>query len=170
MFQPFKILVCILILTIVSDTTASTNYRIHERDIPPEHEKAFEFLELIKWPQEPKDGFNAMNAPSWDLSKLMYYISRNGITFSDVNSRLVGSFSKDQIKAQLSERKGDIFQSFAHLSHIYSIPYKQYSELHFEGVKNGVIINIGGWYRLTFQYVDGNPYLIKLDYEELEGD
>jgi hypothetical protein len=52
--------------------------------------------------------------------------------------------SKDQIKAQLSKRKGDVFVSFAHLSHIYSIPYKQYSELYFEEIDNGVRINIDG--------------------------
>ncbi len=96
-----KILVSILILFIASDMLADSKYRIHERVIPPGHEKAFEFLELIKWPKEPTGSFNERNAPNWDLSNLLHFISDNGVTFTDVNGRLVGHLPKDRIKAQL---------------------------------------------------------------------
>lgn len=167
----FRFLEAIFFLVISSALVAyASEYRINSRIVPPQHQKAFEFFELIKFPVKPKGMFKSSNAPKWNIEKIMGYISDEGIIFKDVNNRMVGSKSKNQIKESLSNRTGDIFNSFAHLSHIYSIPYKQYSELKFTDLKNGVKIDVAQWYSLTFKYQKGEVTIINWDYNQIEGD
>ena len=153
---------------VCSHVLADSEYRIRQRVIPSEHQKAYQFFELLKWPNEPVGAFNANSAPAWDISKVLSYISPDGITFSDVNHRMEGHISKEQIKDDLTRRDGQVFVSFAHLSHIYSIPYKQYSELRFVTVDGGVKVNVGNWYTITFVYEDEKAYAVNWSYEQLE--
>lgn len=149
---------------------ALSDNRIQQRIVPTPYERGYDFLELIKRPNEPTGVFNAADAPNWDVPKAMSYISRHGITFTDVNGRLEGHMPKTEVEKQLRGRKGDIFSSFSHLSHIYSIPYKQYSELRFEKTDGGFIIYISDWYCITFVYENGIPYLTRWAYLQLQGD
>ena len=168
--SPFVLTACIVALFMAPGLPAGSTHRIRKRVVPLKHEKAFRFLELLRWPKAPSDAFDPTHAPKWDVKKLISYIPADGVTFSDVNGYMVGHVPKGQIRAQLEKREGRVFANFSHLSHIYSIPYKQYSELHFEDTRNGVTIDVGGWYQITFRYVAGKPYLSKWHYGQFEGD
>lgn len=157
----------LLVVTLPGDCS---EYIIKERNVPEQYQDEFEFLELIKWPQEPDGAFDASKAPRWNLTEVMAHISQDGVNFTDANGIAVGHVSKAEILEQLDKRDGQVFRSFAHLSHIYSIPYKQYSELSFKDAGNETIVDIGGWYRLVFKAVDGLTFLAGVDYLTLEGD
>jgi len=45
----------------------------------------------------------------------------------------------DELRRSLIACAGKAFRTMAHLSHIYSIPYTQYSELKFAPVPDGVV-------------------------------
>lgn len=145
---------------------------INTRWVPHEFRRAYEFLEFIKMPKEPQGVFNPQDAPDWDLSKLLSYLSPDGVTFTDVNGNgLKGHYSLEIINNQLSSRNGKIFKLFSHLSHTYSTPYRQYSKLTFEKTNDDYVVNIGdAGYKLTFRSHNGKLYLTKCDYQCLEGD
>jgi hypothetical protein len=145
-------------------------YRVTTRNVPPEFTQAFEFLEFIKFPNEPKGVFNPQAAPHWNASKFMIFIAANGVTFSDVNRDTPFHGSRTQIQASLMSRRGEIFSMFSHLAMIYSIPYKQYSELSFEKTNNEFVVNVGDSYRLTFMSEGASLRLTKCDYLMVEGD
>jgi hypothetical protein len=150
----------------------SDSYRITERIIPTGFEREARLLEMLTWPKEPVSGYNAKNAPKWDLHSVAPYISSRGIEFTDVNHAHEGRVSREQILRQLAARKGLAFDVFSHLSHIYSIPYKQYSELRFSSRdrSGGCVVGVGDWYRLTFVQKGGSPVLVRVDYQMREGE
>jgi hypothetical protein len=128
-----------------------------------------EFLELIKMPMEPVGGFDPKNAPEYMLVDLMAYISQEGLSISDVNDRINGTFGKKQVLDELSARQGDIFKTFAHLSSIYSVPYDQYSKLTFTKSGDEINVYVSDWYHLVFIQED-LLYISQINYEMLEGD
>lgn len=151
-------------------TVADDDYRIHGRAVPSGHESEASFFELVKLPAEPAGAFDVFRAPYWDLAKVSEYIDANGIDFTDLNHHLDGRKTKNEILSSLRQRKGPVFQAFAHLSHVYSIPYKQYSELSFARSGNLSVVTMAGWYKLTFQVDNGTARIIRWEYVRLEGD
>lgn len=149
---------------------SSNGYRIESRDVPPSFEAEVAFLETIKWPAEPLDAFNAKNAPAWNIEALAQYIPASGILFTDVNHKGKKRVSRESILRSLKARSGQPFVTISHLSHIYSIPYKQYSSLEFEQVGDTTVVRISSWYRLTFRHSTTGVQLIRCDYLELEGE
>jgi hypothetical protein len=149
---------------------STTSYKISNRSIPENFRDVYAFLEFIKYPKEPDDVFNAQEAPYWDISRFMSFISKNGVLFSDVNGRLSGLKSPAQIRNAISNRKGRIFTAFAHLAHIYSVPYKQYSELGFEKKDKDFIVHLSDWYQLTFKLEGKRLRMTKCNYLTLESD
>src|SRR5206468_1565538 len=145
------------------------DYRIHARVVQKGFAGEAAFFELVKWPSEPSGEFDATKAPSWDLKKLSKYVSADGIEFVDVNHVFEGHLGRKEILRGLKDRKGKVFQAFAHLSHIYSIPYKQYSELQFAKIPSGdIVVEMAGWYTLTFRHVDSQPVVVRWEYTQLE--
>lgn len=177
MKSPIKLIVILIIFSAVAvylpasvKTESTTSYKISKRSIPDDFKDAYTFLEFIKYPKEPVDIFIAQETPHWDIPRFMSFISKNGVVFSDVNGRLFGLKSRTQIKNAISNRKDRIFITFAHLAHIYSIPYEQYSDLKFEKKSKDFIVHISDWYRLTFTLEDKRLHLSQCNYLTLEGD
>jgi hypothetical protein len=163
--RTIAIAVTVLLATVIA---FAQDFRIHKRDIPTEYKDVLRFFEVIQNPVEPHDAFSAKDAPRWDVSQLMRFVSRNGIRFTDVNHEIEGRISAKQIQNALDMRKGKAFRAFAHLSHIYSIPYKQYSELNFQSSKDSVVVSVSHWYRLTFDRSGAHPVISKWEYLNLE--
>jgi hypothetical protein len=129
----------------------AVDYRIHSRDVPAGFEKEAAFFELVKWPSEPNDVFDAKGAPVWNLNELGKYVPDDGIEFVDVNHSFEGRVKRPEILRSLKQRQGQPFTAFAHMSHIYSIPYKQYSELAFAREGQMSVVKMADWYLLTFK-------------------
>jgi hypothetical protein len=157
-------------ITIINSDILSQDYQITGRDVPQEFLDAFKFLEFIKYTKEPKGEFKPEAAPRWSRTIIDSIISDNGINFSDVNEDSSTLLSKNVILASLAQRKGMAFKTFSHISHIYSIPYKQYSELSFaKDTQARFIVNIANWYTLTFIREKGRLKLCEINYRQLEG-
>lgn len=169
-------LLAAIVLSIVGAITAApvawsgNGYRIEARAVPPGFEAEAAFLEAIKLPAEPQEAFDAKNAPEWNVEALAQYIPASGIEFSDVNHRGKKRFSREAILQSLKKRGGQPFVTFSHLSHIYSIPHKQYSSLKFERVGETTVVRLASWYRLTFRHSTTGAQLIRCDYLQLEGE
>ncbi len=145
--------------------------RIYFRSFPSGYESEAAFFKLLKWPEPPEGSFDPAAAPHWDLDKLKKFLPADGIRFSDVNHRMEGTASREQILQSLENRKGNLFDSFAHLSHIYSIPYKQYSELSFRTDSKGrIVVDVAGWYTLTFVRNGKQSVVVKWEYNQLESE
>jgi hypothetical protein len=151
--------------------SSDSPFKIRHRDVPPDYRQAFEFLEFIKVPEEPRRAFRSEDAPRWNVGKLLSFIRSSGLLITDVNEPGVDKvYSVDELRRSLIARAGKAFRTMAHLSHIYSIPYTQYSELKFEPVPDGVAVRLSSWYRLTFVRELGAWKLAKCEYTEIEGD
>jgi hypothetical protein len=149
---------------------AESPYRIRSRTVPAEFARAYEFLEFIKYPHEPTDAGEARDAPRWNTSKFLSYLSSKGVIFTDVNDDSEVHRSLKRIRGELTRRAGVAFGSFAHLSHIYSIPYTQYSELTFTKMRGRFTVHVADWYDLAFVQIKGKLYLSRCDYLMEEGD
>lgn len=165
------ILTCSLLLAPQGDVLAQdanvSPSQVVDGPIPAKASRAIEFLEFIKYPIGASFGFDATKAPHWDLSKLMSYISKDGVAFSDVNGYISGHYSDSDIHNALETRKGELFGVFAHIAYIYSIPDKN-SALKFDPTAAGAVVHIGDWYVLTFKTEDGQLKLTNCDYIEIE--
>jgi hypothetical protein len=147
------------------------NFYIENRVTPNGFECEARFLELLRNSDSSLREFKVENAPHWDLSALAEYFSESGLDLTDVNGPTHSHAEVGSILASLRARKGKVFAAFSHLSSIYSIPYKQYSELHFSSTTQDTsVVDVSTWYRLTFKRTSNGPKLIRLDYLVLEGE
>ena len=155
----------------VAPCYAEQSFLITHRVIPNGFESEAHFLELLKWPSPPEAEFRASDAPHWDTSALAQFFGDAPVIITNVNDSSTISVAKRDVISSLSMRNGRVFAAFSHLSHIYSIPYKQYSELRFTRPTADLsVVEVSTWYRLTFQRTSSGPKLIRLDYLALEGE
>jgi hypothetical protein len=168
--QKLQFLLAALLLSL--RVSGGESYRITDRVIPTGFAQEVHFLEILKSPEEPRAAYDANKGPRWNLPPMAPYISSLGIEFTDVNHARQGHVSRSDILRQLATRRGLAFDVFAHLSHIYSIPYKQYSELRFSSRDRfgGSVVGVASWYRLTFALENGRSVITKIDYQMLEGE
>jgi hypothetical protein len=161
---------CLSVL--VRELSRLSPYFIKERDVPTEYHEIYDFLETIKYPKDPTsaEGFRLEKTPNWDTAKVMKFISKEGIEFTDVNDNSKNDLPYERIEQELRLRKGEAFKRLGHLAYIYSIPYKQYSELKFEAFNTNVRVFVSSWYELVFQKEDNQFKLISCKYTEVEGD
>lgn len=145
----------------------------HDYLTPAADRPALEFLQYLKNSGERDgggSGFDETHGGNWKAEELLSFISRNGITLYDINDKSTRRLTRAQLQLALSKRGNKTFTSFVHLGYIYSQPYPQYSTLIYQPRKNGLVINVAGWYRLTFMTEDGKLKLNKLEYLTLEGE
>jgi hypothetical protein len=150
----------------------ANNNRITDRAIPPGFEQEAAFLEFLKYPSErTTDAFRAQDAPHWDTDTIARYIPAGGTDFVDVNSVNQGHVSRNEFLRSIQARQGLAFSVMSHLAHIYSIPYRQYSELRFSRpAESYATVSIANMYQLTFRRDPAGPVLVKCEYLEVEGD
>ena len=147
------------------------SYLIEHRVIPVGYETEGRFLEFLKYAQPPEGEFQVEDAPHWDIGVFMRYLSDERLVFTDVNDKPRLEAESAAIESSLRARKGRPFEVFSHLSHIYSIPYRQYSELRFSSpAPNTSVVEVSGWYRLTFHKTQQGAKLKQVDYLALEGE
>lgn len=106
----------------------------------------------------------------WDADKVLSYISKDGLALYDVNTGVTNKYGLKELKSQLTRKKGKAYDSIVHAGHIYSQPYPQYSELSYQIVPKGIVVDMAEWYRLTFVLEGKEVRLLKLEYLTQEGD
>ncbi|MFL5740047.1 MAG: hypothetical protein ACJ75B_07510 [Flavisolibacter sp.] len=149
-----------------------SGYRITERPIPPNDADIFNFLESLKWKEDSdSNDYSGNNTPNWNIPLLITHISDSGVLFIDPNDDFNKKIEKKQIERELNKRKGKSYEMISYFTFLYSIPFRQYSELKFEE-KDGdeVVVTIGTSHELTFETKLKKHYLIKCEYLELEGE
>ncbi len=139
---------------------------------PPEYRRVVELLQYLKnsGESDSASGFDASRGGNWKADELLSFISRNGLTLYEVNGKRTRRLTRGQLSSALSRRGDPTFVRFAHLGHIYAQPYPQYSTLRYEARPSGVVVEMSGWYRLTFTREGGALKLTKLEYLTLEED
>lgn len=139
---------------------------------PPEYKRVIEFLQYLKSSGSTgvQGAFDETVGGNWQVDELLSYISKGGLTTFDINDKRTRRYSIAELRRLLSSKSNKASTTFIHLGYIYAQPYPQYSTLKYEPQANGVVINISGWYRLTFTREDGALKLTKLEYIQVEGD
>jgi hypothetical protein len=147
------------------DLLGGESYRIERRITPAGYEPEAQFLELLKYPNPPEREFHVEDAPRWDIEVLKKYLPEGRIVFTDVNDSSRVEANRSTVETSLKTRNGRTFDVLSHLSHIYSLPYRQYSELRFSSpAPNTSVVQVSGWYRLTFQKSPQGAKLKQVDY------
>lgn len=166
-----RIIILLFTVSFVMNLFSQENSFISKREIPVEYKSIYNFLESLKWPKKYENaGYHLENTPIWNVKILMGQISEGGVLFIDPNTNLNKRITREDIENQINSRKGNAFKMISHMTSIYSIPYKQYSELKFKKLSNDVKVSIGYDYELTFKYIDNVYRLTKCEYLALEGD
>ena len=161
-----------IVLDSLGGQDSGYKYYVDERTIAPKNMDIFNFLESVKWKENSDtSGFDLNKTPKWDLPLILNDISDNGVLFIDPNDDFNKTIEKKKIERELNNRKGKSYEMISHCAYIYSIPFKQYSEMKFkESEKEEVTVSIGSWYELTFETKQHKHYLIKCEYLQLEGE
>jgi hypothetical protein len=149
-----------------------SGYEVKEQPIAAEHSDIFNFLESLKWTEDSDTaGYDLNKTPKWDISRLVNSLSDSGVLFINPNDNFEKKIKKQEIEVQVSKRKGRSYEMISYLAYLYSIPYKQYSELKFAENDGGdVIVQIGSSHELVFETKGNKHYLTKCEYLELEGE
>ncbi|MFZ2162919.1 MAG: hypothetical protein WAW02_11935 [Sideroxyarcus sp.] len=163
----FSVLIAITCLT---NSFAEESYEIKERVTPSGFEAEATFFEFVKWPGGFEGVLVTSKAPHWNLDMLAKYIPSEGITFEDVNYLEAVHISRDKILRSLKARKGYPFKTFASLSYVYSIPYKQYSSLSFEKQGESSVVKMANKYVFTFRHTSKGIELVRCANIENEGE
>jgi hypothetical protein len=139
---------------------------------PPEYKRVIEFLQYLKGSGGPdvQGAFDETLGGHWQVDELLSYISRGGLTIFDINDKRTRRYAIAELRRLLSSKGNKASKTFIHLGYIYAQPYPQYSTLQYEAQSNGVVVNMSGWYRLTFTREEGALKLTKLEYIQVEGD
>jgi len=114
------------------------------------HQEVIQFLELLKAGRTPARKFNVNDVPKWETKKIAGFISPGSLTVEDVNTKVVKKYSPEEVDRALAQKKGEVFQSFSHISFLYAKGKKQYSEIKYVEKPDGVLAVLATWYELEF--------------------
>jgi hypothetical protein len=149
-----------------------SGYQDTKQTIAPEHRDIFNFLEFLKWTEDSDaERFDLNKTPKWDIVRLAGSVSDSGVLFIDPNDDFNKRIKKQEIEVQVRKRKGPAYEMISYMAYLYSIPYKQYSELKLaENDQGDVVVQIGSSHELTFETKGNKHYLTKCEYLQLEGE
>ncbi|MFH2141070.1 MAG: hypothetical protein ABIJ97_01510 [Bacteroidota bacterium] len=155
-----------LVFTKLSYSQEST-YKITERNIPEQYKDIYDLLETLKCDSNNLRGYEKEN----ELKAFIRCLSEEGVFFIDPNDEFNKIVSTEQIESELKAKEGKTYDLISHLTSIYSIPYKQYSELKFsETTQNEIVVNIGYMFELIFEAYENKHFLKSCEYLKLEVD
>src|SRR5262245_23766779 len=129
------------------------------------------FLSLLRsaWtPASSQGGYNPGRATRWDNDSVLSYFVQDGITFHDINGDTTWHLSAAALQDELTRRRGAAFDMLLHLGYIYSQPYPQYSKLSFAQDAKQLVVQVAGWYQLTFVRRGVSWRVAKVEYLQLE--
>jgi len=111
------------------------------------------------------------STPNWNITEVKSHLSSNCVLFKDPNDQYNKVLSLVQIEKELKKKVGKSYEMISHMSHIYSMAFKQYSDLKFEQTdKNETIVSIADWYKLIFENKQNMHLLKGCEYLQLEGE
>lgn len=137
------------------------------QSVSPDTAQAIAFLEFVKSGEDDaarKRGFDVASGGYWNNQHLLRLLDPAGVTFSDVNGDTTWHLSLARIRYQFTRRSGAAFKMMVHLAHIYAQPEPDYSKLTFADTGQNVVVNVGGWYRVTFVRVGQKLRVTRVEY------
>lgn len=127
-----------------------------DTSIDPKYQDALRFLASIRKADVEKMGRQAYfrQFPGYAIDSFLNYFSGSSFSISDMekgdsdNER----YSMEELKRELTRRKGPAFDILAQMGYIYSIPYPQYSKTEYtiRSDSMGIDVNMAGNYLLSF--------------------
>lgn len=128
------------------------------------------FLDLLKAGRPASRKFNIGEVPNWNIQAIVGFISSKGMVLEDVNSKSQNRYSPGEVAQALKERKGEVFESFSHISFLYAKGKKQYSEVKITEKPGLVSATLASWYEMEFVTENGQLKLRRCKYINIEGD
>jgi hypothetical protein len=108
------------------------------------------FLVAVKDNQPPKRKFNPADAPSWDITQLLSFVSSGGVGLTEGLSKSPAEYSKQAFENELRQRRGKLFTAIAHIAFLLSKGKPQYSTIKVYRRDKVTILQIATFYELTF--------------------
>lgn len=139
----------------------------HSQETNPE---VIRFMDALKASRTPSRKFNVNEVPNWDPKVIAGFIFSGGVTVEDVNTKAAKKFTPEEVERALVTKKGEVFQSFSHISFLYAKGKPQYSELKVTKKGDGIIAVLATWYELEFVSVDGHLKLRRCKYINHDAD
>lgn len=129
---------------------SATQTKPSVRQSQGKYQEVIQFLELLKAGRTVPRKFNVNDVPNWEPKSIAGFISLGGLTVEDVNTKMVRKYSPGEVEQALKLKKGEVFQSFSHISFLYGKEKKQYSEVKFVEKPDGALAMLATWYELDF--------------------
>jgi len=136
--------------------TAPLSFAQPDTSTDPRYLAAIQFLATIRKPDVEKMEQEAYfrQFPGYSVDSFLSYFSKAKFSISDMEKGENDdeTYSMEELKKELTLRKGPAFEVLAQMGYIYSIPYPQYSATNFEvrSDNTGIDVNMAGNYLLTF--------------------
>jgi hypothetical protein len=117
-------------------------------------------------------GFDTSFVPNVTARSVLSLVSDSGLVLDDVNEPdTTIRATPAAIARAIEKREGRVFVSLAHLAHLYSLPYPQYSSLRFTPTSSGIDVDVGtSSYHVRFVRQGDGLRISRISYAELEGE
>ena len=137
----------------------------------PDSAEAEAILRFIKR-MAPRGEFSDSLIKPVPADSLLALVSDSGLVSIDINAGddSATALSREELRAQVSGRKGGAFSQLGHLAYIASQPYAQYSGLEFTREGSTLTVAVGDWYVLTYVSERGQTRLRRVSYVQSEGE
>ena len=143
------------------DTSSKKEYK--RKPIPEKYSSAVELLDYIK-----EQHIKKIEDTDFEVPVFISYISTRGLTIWNINKNESKSYTIEDIKKQMSEKKGEVYLKIWHIAAVYLQPQLNYSKLTFKESNEMLKIHIEYGYDLTYLLEDGKYKLLKIDYIVIE--
>lgn len=113
---------------------------------------------------EPRGAYDEKKTRPFDATVVDQYVGSSGVQLTNETEGGKSRVSRVQIAIQVRRRSGQLYSFLAHLGDIYAQPFPQYSALRFDETTDRQVLEMPGWYRVTFGREDGRWKIIQIGY------
>lgn len=134
---------------------------------------AVRFLDALRaaWtPLSTRGAYDIRKLGTWDTTAVFPVILTGPIVLHDANGDTTWTVRPEALRRELTARRGETFEMFAHLSYVYTIRYSQNVKLTIRRRADTTVASMPGWYEATFVHADPHIRLTRLEYLNLEGE
>lgn len=120
----------------------------------------------------PQEGIIRGGGAGWypltasEIRGIMRYLSRRGVTVSDVNldHGMPRTYSLRQVQTQIQKREGEVFDQLCEVDELCSYQDPNVSQVRYKVIRGGLIVfTVDDLERLTFKYEQGHLQLRNMD-------
>lgn len=130
---------------------------------------ALKVVEYLADNNEYRGWYDATRSAPLDGERIARAVDSAGLRITDVNDESDVVYTREEVVAQVVSRRGAVFVRLTHLGRLYASP-PRYAKAECQVGEGSVVVQMKGWYRLTYLKSQQGFQLSRIDYLQEEGE